>query len=109
MGVARAALVLKRRKGGTQLIQAAIAILVLIAIGAVTVSLTIGIAGQILQNVPQPQPNTLLYNLSKSFDTAINQGVSLLPAVFMVGFGTLVLGAILYIWAWFSPPAGRGR
>jgi MFS superfamily sulfate permease-like transporter len=106
MSVARAAL--KRRKGGTQLIQAAIAILVLIAIGAVTVSLTIGIAGQILQNVPQPQPNTLLYNLSKAFNTAINQGVGLLPAVFLVGFGTLVLGAILYIWAWFSPP-GRGR
>jgi MFS superfamily sulfate permease-like transporter len=107
MSVARA-MVLKRRRGGTQLVQAAIAIMVMIAIGAVVVSLTLGIAGQILQNVPQPQPNTLLYNISRTFDTAINQGVGLLPAVFLVGFGVLVLGAILYIWAWFSPrPAGR--
>jgi MFS superfamily sulfate permease-like transporter len=100
---------LKKRKGGVQLVQAAIALLVMIAVGAVVVALVVGIAGQILQNVPSPQPNTLLYNLSRTFDTAINQGVSLLPAVFLVGFGVLVLGAILYVWAWFSPPAGRGR
>jgi MFS superfamily sulfate permease-like transporter len=112
MSVARAMLAkpaLKRRQGGVQLVQAAIAIMVMIAIGVVVVSLVIGITSQILQNVPQPQPNTLLYNLSRTFDTAVGQGLNLLPAVFMVGFGVLVLGAILYIWAWFSPPAGRGR
>jgi hypothetical protein len=100
---------LKRRKGNVQLIQTAIALMVTIAIGAVVVALVIGIGGQITANTPPPPANTLLYNLSRTFDRAVNQGVSLLPAVFLVGFGVLVLGAILYIWAWFSGGRGFGR
>jgi hypothetical protein len=105
----RPKLVLKRRKGNVQLIQTAIALLVMIAIGAVVVALTLGIGGQILQNTPAPPTNSLLFNLSRTFNTAVNQGMGLLPAVFLVGFGTLVLGAIFYIWAWFGGIRGAGR
>ena len=106
---AKQVLVLKKRKGNVQLIQTAIALMVLIGIGAVVVSLTLGIGAQITQNTPAPAPNTLLYNLSRTFNTAVNQGLNLLPAVFLVGFGTLVLGAILFIWAWFGGLRSVGR
>ena len=106
--MARAILVLKKRRGSAQLIQAAMSIMILIAIGAVIVSMTVGIGSQITQNFPQPTPNSLFDNLTKVFNTSVNQGASLLPAVFLVGFGVIVLGAVLYIWAWFSPrPVGR--
>ena len=106
---ARQVLVLKKRKGNVQLIQTAIALLVMIAIGAVVVALVVGIGGQITANTPAPPANSLLYNLSRTFDRAVSQGVGLLPAVFLIGFGVLVLGAILYIWAWFGGSRGFGR
>jgi archaellum biogenesis protein FlaJ (TadC family) len=100
---------LEKRRGNTQLIQTAIALMVMIAIGAVVVSLVVGIGGQITANTPAPPAKSLLYNLSMIFNTAVGQGVALLPSVFLVGFGVLVLGAILYIWAWFGGGRGFGR
>ena len=100
-------IVLRKRKGNVQLIQTGIALLVLIAIGAVVFSLATGIGGQITANTPAPPAGSLLYNLTVTFNRAVGQGVGLLPAVFLVGFGVLVLGAVMYIWAWFGG-VGRG-
>ena len=100
-------IVLRKRKGNVQLIQTGIALLVLIAIGAVVFSLVTGIGGQITANTPAPPSGSLLYNLTVTFNKAVNQGVGLLPAVFLVGFGIIVLGAVMYIWAWFGG-VGRG-
>jgi len=98
---------LEKRRGNIQLIQTGIALLVLIAIGAVVFSLVTGIGGQITANTPAPPAGSLLYNLTLIFNKAVGQGVGLLPAVFLVGFGVLVLGAVMYIWAWFGG-VGRG-
>jgi hypothetical protein len=100
---------LEKRRGNIHLIQMAIALMVMIAVGAVVVALVVGIGGQILQNTPAPPANSLLYNLTQVFNTAVGQGVALLPSVFLVGFGVLVLGAIMYIWAWFGGGRGFGR
>ena len=101
-------LVLKKMRGTAQLIQAAMAIMIMIGIGAVVLSLVMGIGSQITQNTPQPTQNTLFYNLTTAFNRAVNQGMGLLPSVFLIGFGVIVLGAIMYIWGFFSPaPAGR--
>ncbi|WP_288008002.1 hypothetical protein [Thermofilum sp.] len=100
---------LKKRRGNVQLVQTAIAIMVMIAIGAVVFTLTNGIGSQIAQSTPSPATNTLFYNLTKVFNNAVDQGVALLPSVFLVGFGVIVLGAIMYIWAWFGGGRGLGR
>jgi len=94
---------LKKRRGNTQLIQTAIAILIMIGIGSVVFALVMGIGSQITQNTPQPAQGSLFYNLSQTFDRSVNQGMNMLPSVFLVAFGVLVLGAIMYVWAWFSP------
>jgi len=99
----------KKRRGNIQLIQSAIAIMVMIGIGAVVFALVMGIGSQITQNTPTPTTNSLFYNLTKVFNSAVNQGVNLLPSVFIVGFAILVLGAVLYIWAWFGGGRGFGR
>jgi len=96
---------LKKRRGNVQLIQTAIAIMIMIGIGAAVFALVMGIGSQISQNAPTPTTNSLFYNLTKVFNSAVNQGVNLLPSVFIVAFGVLVLGTILYVWAWF----GGGR
>jgi NADH:ubiquinone oxidoreductase subunit 3 (subunit A) len=101
-------LVLKKRRGTAQLIQSAIAIMIVIAIGAVVFAITMGIGSQITQNTPQPAQGSLFYNLTQAFNRAVNQGMGLLPSVFLIGFGVIVLGAIMYVWAWFTPrPIGR--
>ena len=92
----------KKRRGNIQLIQAAIAIMILIGIGATVFALVMGIGSQITQNTPAPAQGTLFYNLTSVFNKAVGQGVNLLPAVFLVAFGVIVLGAILYIWGWFG-------
>ena len=97
----------KKRRGNAQLIQAAIAIMIMIGIGATVFALVMGIGSQITQSTPSPATNTLFYNLTKIFNSSVNQGVNLLPAVFLVAFGVIVLGAIMYIWAWFGG-GGRG-
>jgi len=93
---------LEKRRGNIQLIQAAIAIMILIGIGATVFALVMGIGSQITQNTPAPAQGTLFYNLTQTFNKAVGQGINLLPAVFLVAFGVIVLGAILYIWGWFG-------
>jgi len=99
----------KKRRGNVQLIQTAIAIMIMIGIGATVFALVMGIGSQITQNTPAPAANSLFYNLTRTFNSSVNQGVNLLPAVFLVAFGVIVLGAILYIWGWFGGGRGFGR
>jgi hypothetical protein len=98
---------LEKRRGNASLIQAAIATMIMIGFGAVVFVMVMGIGSQITQNTPAPATGTLFYNLTKVFNSAVNQGINLLPAVFLVSFGTIVLGAIMYIWGWFGG-GGRG-
>jgi protein-S-isoprenylcysteine O-methyltransferase Ste14 len=100
---------LEKRRGNIQLIQTAIALLITIGIGAVVFSLVMGIGSQITQNTPAPAPKSLFANLTSIFETAVSQGANLLPSIFLVGFGVIVLGAIMYIWAWFGGGRGFGR
>jgi hypothetical protein len=94
---------LKKRRGSAQLIQYALAVMIIVAIGGVVVALIVGFTSPILQYVPQPPQGTLFYNMTQSFNKAVNQGMNLLPAVFLMGFGVMILGAVMYIWGWFSP------
>jgi NADH:ubiquinone oxidoreductase subunit 3 (subunit A) len=90
----------------TNLVHTGINLMILIAIASVVFALVVGIGGQITANTPAPAENTLLYNLTKIFYTAVNQGASLLGPLLLIGFGVIVILGVAYIWRIFGGGGG---
>jgi NADH:ubiquinone oxidoreductase subunit 3 (subunit A) len=90
----------------TNLVHTGINLMILIAIASVVFALVVGIGSQITANTPTPAANTLLYNLTKTFDTAVNQGASLLGPLLLIGFGVIVILGVAYIWRIFGGGGG---
>jgi NADH:ubiquinone oxidoreductase subunit 3 (subunit A) len=90
----------------TNLVHTGINLMILIAIASVVFALVVGIGSQITANTPTPAANTLLYNLTKTFDAAVNQGASLLGPLLLIGFGVIVILGVAYIWRIFGGGGG---
>jgi hypothetical protein len=102
-------LVLAKHRGSTSLVHVGINIMILIAIASVVFALIVGIASQITAQIPSPPQNTLLYNLTVTFNKAVNQGASLLGPLLLIGFGVIVIAGVAYIWHIFGGGEGAGR
>jgi NADH:ubiquinone oxidoreductase subunit 3 (subunit A) len=90
----------------TNLVHTGINLMILIAIASVVFALVVGIGSQITANTPAPAANTLLYNLTHTFNTAVNQGASLLGPLLLIGFGVIVILGVAYIWRIFGGGGG---